>query len=132
MTADQVVRCSAGACTEVQGRQLWLSTADLDRVCLIGHNCDEYQHRRHGRLPALSVEKSASRLRNSVSSLLIRGCTSAVFALLTAARDCKALNAVRKCASFDQQGSFIQLLRPACTHAMQAMLSHCTQPHLMP
>ncbi len=41
-----------------------------------------------GCLPALSVEKSAKRLLNSVSSLLISGCTSAVFALLTAARDC--------------------------------------------
>ena len=39
-------------------------------------------------LPALSVEKSARRLLNRVSSLLISGCTSAVFALLTAARDC--------------------------------------------
>lgn len=101
MIADHVV-CTAGSCTELQGRQLWLGAADLETVCLIRHNGDEYQHRRHGRLPALSVEKSASRLRNSVSSLLIRGCTSAVFALLIAARDCKH-NAVRKCASFNQQ-----------------------------
>ena len=41
-----------------------------------------------GGLPALSVEKSAKRLLNSVSNLLISGCTSAAFALLTAARDC--------------------------------------------
>ena len=51
-------------------------------------------HVASGSLPALSVEKSASRLLSRVSSLLISGCMSAVFALLTAAKDCKGRSLV--------------------------------------